>query len=115
MEGQQIPINEFNGMLFQSFKVLGFVLISAIILRYIFKVRSDLFDKALIFLKFLGYTGLALGAYFLTYQDGKLVPGMPESLSLSQCFVIILAVFEAISNLVALFKIEVEVERQEYY
>ncbi|MGZ0042079.1 hypothetical protein [Paenibacillus ottowii] len=104
MDNKQVPIEVFNTFVFGSFKFLGLYLLITIVWRYFFKVRLGLMDKVVTILKVIGYLSLAIAAYFFTYEDGKIVPEIPESLSLSQCFVIILAIFETISNLLSLFK-----------
>ncbi len=113
MDNKQVPIEVFNTFVVGSFKFLGIYLLITIVSWYFFKVRIGLMDKAVTILKILGYSILAIAAYFFTYVDGKIVPAIPESLSLSQCFVIILAIFETISNLISLFKVDIKIDNRQ--
>ncbi|MCZ1269463.1 MULTISPECIES: hypothetical protein [Paenibacillus] len=104
MDSKEIPIESFNNILLKSFEFLGLILLVVIIARVVFNVKSDFFNRGLSVVKFLGYLLLACGAYFVTYSDGRLHAGMPEALSISQCFVVVLSIFEALSNFVAIWK-----------
>ncbi|WP_337032476.1 hypothetical protein [Paenibacillus illinoisensis] len=104
MDAKEIPIEAFNNVLFKSFEFLGIILLVVIIVRVFFNFKSDFFNRGLSVVKFLGYLLLACGAYFVTYRDGRLYAEMPDALSISQCFVVILSIFEALSNLVAIWK-----------
>ncbi|SDE75626.1 hypothetical protein SAMN04488542_1024 [Fontibacillus panacisegetis] len=103
MDDKLIPIEYFNKIIVDSMVFLAVFLVGSLILKH-FKFNSDLFERAISALKATGYALLAAGAYFLTYENGGLVAAWPQSLSLSQCFLIFLGAFEAVSNFVAVFK-----------
>lgn len=107
MDDQQIPIELFNDFVVRCMVILGGFLVISLIVWYFTRSRYfNLFERGLSMLKAVGYAGLACGAYFLTYSDGRIISAWPQSLSLAQCFIILLGIFESISNFVAVFKIQ---------
>jgi len=112
LDNIQIPVDSVINILIGLFKIIG---ISVLILVAFFAVEnlfSDVkssviagilkyLDGILDILKCFGYLSFAGLAFFITIKNGKVGFSYPETLSLSQCFVIFLSLFEGFSNLIS--------------
>ncbi|MNW43878.1 hypothetical protein D3C74_210900 [compost metagenome] len=106
MDVLQIPAEAFNGFVFRLLGILAGLLVFVWLLKSFFDHTPvmEMFEKFLYLFKGMAYTFFAILAYTINIKDGSLNFGIPTSLSLSQCFVIILALFEAISAFIGLAK-----------